>query len=285
VVAVFGESKQTLNSVKVFALQLDIAWENKGANYAKVTDLLASAKPPGDSLVVLPEMFATGFTMNTENMAEPYGGETEKSLSQTAKAHGIWLVGGVAARGANGALNKALVFSPSGELAAYYAKQRLFTPGGESEHYVPGVRPKVFQWQQCMTSVFVCYDLRFPELFRQTAAANRPELFLVIASWPEKRILHWVRLLQARAIENQAYVVGVNRVGKDPYYTYVGRSLIIDPNGDILADAGEREGWISADLDLEKLKQYRQGLPFLDDMQPGLQGKGTRKAMQQRSSA
>jgi predicted amidohydrolase len=271
--------------VKVFALQLDIAWENKAANYSKVTDLLASAKPPADSLVVLPEMFATGFTMNTENMAEPYGGETEKFLSRTAKAHGVWLVGGVAAFGANGAFNKALVLSPSGELAAYYAKQQLFTPGGESEHYLPGVMPRVFQWQRCITSLFVCYDLRFPELFREAAAAHRPELFLVIASWPEKRILHWVRLLQARAIENQAYVVGVNRVGKDPYYTYVGRSLIIDPNGDILADAGEGEGWVSADLDLEKLKQYRQGLPFLDDMQPGLQAKGTHKVLQRRPSS
>ena len=270
--------------MKVFAFQLDITWENKAANYEKVERLLASAKPPADSLVVLPEMFATGFTMNTEAMAEPYRGETEQFLSRTAKAFGVWLVGGVAMRGAQGALNKALVLSPSGELAAYYAKQQLFTPGGESAHYLPGVMPTVFRWQECTTSPLVCYDLRFPELFRQITAAERPELFLVIASWPEKRIQHWVRLLQARAIENQAYVVGVNRVGKDPYYTYVGRSLIVDPNGDIVADAGETEGWVTADLDLEKLKQYRQGLPFLDDMQPGLQLKGTRKSMQKRSS-
>jgi predicted amidohydrolase len=264
--------------VKVFALQLDIAWESKAANYAKVESLLAMAKPPADSLVVMPEMFATGFTMNATTMAEPYGGETEKFLARTAKAHGVWLVGGLAARGANGALNKALVLSPSGELAAYYAKQQLFTPGGEAQHYIPGVKPRVFWWQQCTTSVFVCYDLRFPELFREAATAHRPELFLVIASWPEKRILHWVRLLQGRAIENQAYVVGVNRVGKDPYYSYPGRSLIIDPNGDILADAGEREGWISAELDLEKLKQYRQGLPFLDDMQPAFNSRARAKS-------
>lgn len=268
--------------MKVFALQLDIAWENKAANYAKVEELLANARPPADSLVMLPEMFATGFTMNAETMAETYGGETEKFLSQSAKANGIWIVAGVAMRGRDGSCrNKALVFSPAGELNAFYAKRRLFTPGGESEHYVPGEKPVVFRCQECTAAPLICYDLRFPELFREVAAAHRPELFLVIASWPEKRILHWVRLIQARAIENQAYVVGVNRVGQDPFYTYVGRSLIVDPNGDILADAGEREGWISAELDLETLKQYRQGLRFLDDMQARLQTKGT---MPQRSS-
>jgi predicted amidohydrolase len=115
-------------------------------------------------------------------------------------------------------------------------------------------------------SPFICYDLRFPELFRTIAASQKPELFLVIANWPEKRILHWIRLLQARAIENQAYVVGVNRIGRDPYYTYTGRSLIIDFNGEIVKDAGEAEGFIEAELDLETLRKYRQGLPFLEDM-------------------
>jgi predicted amidohydrolase len=117
-----------------------------------------------------------------------------------------------------------------------------------------------------LVSPFVCYDLRFPELFRQVIAMQQPEVFVVIASWPEKRILHWVRLLQARAIENQAYVIGVNRVGNDPYYHYTGRSVIVDFNGEILADAGEAEGWISARLELSTLRKYREGLPFLKDI-------------------
>ena len=115
---------------------------------------------------------------------------------------------------------------------------------------------------------FVCYDLRFPELFRSVAATHRPDLFVVIASWPEKRLTHWLRLLQARAIENQAYVVGVNRVGADPFYQYPGRSVIVDFNGEFLADAGDKEGCIQAAIDLEVLRKYRQGLPFLDDMKP-----------------
>ena len=255
--------------MNVVGLQFDIVWENKPANFEKVRRLLAQAAPAKDALVVLPEMFATGFTMNTSAMVEPYGGETEQFLARTAKEFGIWLIAGAAMRGRDGrARNKALVFSPAGELIAYYAKMRPFTPGGEAEHYTAGEQPARFGWGNATVSPFICYDLRFPEVFREAAAAHRPELFVVIANWPAKRIEHWVKLLQARAIENQAYVLGVNRVGTDPYYSYTGRSLIVDPHGTVLADAGETEGFIRAELDLATLRKYREGLPFLADMRP-----------------
>ncbi len=251
----------------LIALQLDVAWENKPANFAKVEQLLTEASPPKDSLVVLPEMFATGFTMNEAAFAERYGGQTEQFLGRTAKTFSVFLLAGAAMRGRDErARNKALVFSPSGELLAFYAKMRPFTAGGESQHYVAGERPIVFKWIDCAVAPFICYDLRFPEIFREVAAMHRPEVFAVIANFPEKRIQHWVTLLQARAIENQAYVVGVNRIGTDPYYTYGGRSLIISPEGEIIADAGMREGNSSASLDLPGLRQYRQGLPFLEDL-------------------
>ena len=253
--------------MNVVAVQFDIAWENKAANFAKVRRLLQQAAPPRDSLVALPEMFATGFTMNTESMAEGYGQQTEQFLAATAQEFGVCIVAGVAMRGRDGKTrNKALVFSPAGVLIAFYAKMRLFTPGGEADHYTPGERPITFDWAGWKVSSFVCYDLRFPELFREAVAAQRPELFVVIANWPEKRIHHWTRLLQARAIENQAYLVGVNRIGSDPFYTYSGRSLIIDPQGDILADAAGAEQCLSARLDLEPLRKYREGLPFLEDL-------------------
>jgi len=253
--------------VNVVAFQLDIAWENKAANFEKVRRRLTDARPEKDSLVVLPEMFATGFTMNTGAMAETYGGETEQFLARAAKESGVFLLAGAAMRGRDGKVrNKALVFSPAGELIAFYAKMQPFTLGGEAQHYVAGERPAVFRCGDCVVSPFICYDLRFPEIFRQATAAHRPELFVVIANWPEKRIQHWIRLLQARAIENQAYVVGVNRIGNDPYYTYGGRSLIIDPQGEILADAGSRERSIQAKLDLANVRKYREGLPFLADL-------------------
>lgn len=251
----------------VIALQLDIAWENKPANFAKVRKLLTEAAPAKASLVVLPEMFATGFGMNTDVIAEAYGGPTEQFLADTAREFGVCLLAGAAMRGQDGqARNKALVFSPTGKLLALYAKMRLFTPGGEAEHYTAGQHPVTFRWGDWTVSPFICYDLRFPEVFREAAGTHRPELFAVIANFPEKRVQHWVRLLQARAIENQAYVVGANRVGSDPYYTYSGRSVIIDPQGEILADAGNCEGCVSAQLDLAGLRRYREGLPFLADM-------------------
>jgi omega-amidase len=256
-----------LPPLNLFALQLDIAWEDKASNFARVKRLLGEAKPAPGSLVALPEMFATGFTMNVEAMAESYGEETEQFLAQAAEELGIWILGGAAMCGQDGrARNKALVFSPAGKLEAFYAKMRPFTPGGEGDHYVAGVRPVKFRWGGTAVCPFICYDLRFPELFREAAAAHRPELFVVIANWPEQRIGHWITLLTARAIENQAYVVGVNRVGHDPYNKYTGRSLIIAPSGDLIADAGEKEGWIEARLDLDALVKYRQGLPFLEDL-------------------
>jgi predicted amidohydrolase len=258
---------QPLIFVNVIALQFEIAWENKPANFATVRRLLKEAAPEPNSLVVLPEMFATGFSMNVDAVAEAYGGETEKFLAATAREHGVCLLAGAAMRGRDGrARNKALAFSPKGELIVFYAKMRPFTPGGEANHYVAGTKPVAFDWDDWKITPFICYDLRFPEIFRAAAAVHRPELFAVIANFPAKRIEHWVALLRARAIENQACVVGVNRIGNDPYYSYSGRSLICDPLGDVLADAGEGEGCIRARLDLEGLRKYREGLPFLADM-------------------
>lgn len=253
--------------MNVIAIQFDIAWENKSANFQKVRGLLDQAKPAKESLVVLPEMFATGFTMNTGPMAEEYGGETESFLSDCSKSYGIWLIAGAPMRSRQGnPRNKALVYSPDGKLCAYYSKMHPFTLGGEADHYTAGKKPTIFSWHDCIVSPFVCYDLRFPEIFRQAAAQAKPQLYAIIASWPEKRIHHWIRLIQARAIENQAFVVGVNRIGKDPYFTYPGRSIIVDFNGEIIADAGDRETAIQAALDLPTLAKYRNGLPFLDDM-------------------
>lgn len=251
----------------IIGLQFDIQWEDKPANLAKVTSLLEQAAPAPGSLVILPEMFATGFSMNVDRIAEPYGGPTEKFLSETAACWQIHLVAGLAARDASGhARNKALVHGPRGELVGYYAKRRLFSPGAETEHYVAGKRPFIFSWAGIKVSTLVCYDLRFPELFREAAAQSRPELFVLIANWPAKRRLHWQRLLQARAIENQAYVAAVNRIGHDPLTDYHGQSLMIDPHGEILMDAGDKEGCTHLEPDLVALRKYRAGLAFLDDL-------------------
>lgn len=253
----------------VIGLQVDIAWEDKPANFAKVTALLERAQPAPGSLVVLPELFATGFTMNAERVAEDEDGPTRKFLSATARQWQSHVVAGAAMRLPEGGIqNQALVFGPEGECDGLYAKRRLFSPVNEQGSYLAGHTPLVFRWSELQVSLLICYDLRFPELFRQAAASHRPELFLVIANWPARRRLHWERLLRARAIENQAYVMGVNRTGADPETEYVGDSFWVDPHGEILADAGRAEGWVQGQPDLAALCQYRARLAFLNDLQP-----------------
>lgn len=243
----------------LLALQLAIAWEDREANFAKVEALLAEAAPEPGTLVVLPEMFATGFSMSPE-ASEPENGPTAAFLSRVAQHYQVTLLGGAAVAGKN----QALVFAPDGTRLATYTKIKPFRAGGEI--YEAGADPLVFSWQGITVAPFICYDLRFPEVWRRAAAQWQPELYLDIASWPSARAHHWVRLLQARAIENQAYVLGVNRCGTDPYFTFPGRTILVDWHGEICADAGSEEGILSAALDLPALQTYRQQLRFLEDM-------------------
>ena len=251
--------------MKIACCQLDIVWENKPANYQKVRGLLQEAGLPRGSMAVLPEMFSTGFSMNVAGIQEHESGVTETFLRTVAHEYGIYLVAGLATTTSEGkARNQCLVLSPEGRVLVRYDKVHLFTLGNEAEHYVPGNDLVVFDWMGCRIAPFVCYDLRFPELFR-AAVAQGAQLFTVIANWPMKREAHWTTLLQARAIENQAYVVGVNRCGTDPKHIYSGRSLIVDPHGAILADAGSRETIVSADVDLGGLETWRKDFPALQD--------------------
>lgn len=252
--------------MKILCCQLDIAWEDKRANYKKVRALLESASPPPESLVVLPEMFSTGFSMNVSAIQEGATSETERFLESVAREFRVFVLGGLVTPGKDGrGRNEAVVFHPDGKLLARYCKIHPFTFGGETQHYEAGSDIVLFDWAGFKVAPFVCYDLRFPEIFR-IAAKRGAQLFAVIANWPSKRVNHWITLLQARAIENQAYVVGVNRSGNDPKLAYPGRSLIIDPLGEVIADAGTVETLASAAVDLAKVKAWRREFPALPDM-------------------
>src|SRR5437588_7881108 len=252
--------------MKIYCCQFDIQWEDKKANFAKVRALLGSEKLEKEALVLLPEMFATGFSMNVAAIAEKERGVTETFLSETARQFGIFLMAGVVAQGGGGhGRNEALLFSPDGQLLARYCKLQPFTLGGEAQNYEAGREIVVMPWRGFSLAPFVCYDLRFPELFR-AAVRRGANLITVIASWPVARIQHWVTLLQARAIENQAYVAGVNRSGKDPKLAYIGQSMIVNPRGEIIAQAGDRECLIAAEIDLAEVNSYRTELTFLKDM-------------------
>jgi omega-amidase len=252
--------------MRIACCQLDIAWEDKPANYRKVQNLVAKARLPTGSLVVLPEMFSTGFSMNVDVTREENPSPTESFLASLASEQGIFVLGGLAGVGADGQVrNQAAVFSPSGQRLVRYSKIHPFTLGGEAEHYAAGKEIVDFDWQGCKVAPFICYDLRFPELFR-TAVKRGAQLFVVIANWPTRRLDHWITLLQARAIENQAYVVGVNRCGADPKHAYLGRSLVVDPHGIIRLDLGYQERVESIELDLASVESWRKEFPALLDM-------------------
>jgi omega-amidase len=251
--------------MELIGLQIDLLWEAKAANHAKVRALLEADPPAQGSLVLLPEMFATGFSMNAAVTNDAATCETQDFLRQCAVDFGIFLLAGVVGKGTQGRpANQCLIFAPNGAELARYDKLHPFSLAGEPDHYAAGERVVLFPWGDFLVAPFICYDLRFPEIFRAAAAAGA-NLLTVIASWPEARTEHWIALLRARAIENQAYVVGINRCGRDPFFGYQGRSLIIDPLGTILADAGEGEGRISALPVRSHLDEVRRRLPFLRD--------------------
>lgn len=252
--------------MKAVAVQLDIAWENKQANFRKVKELLERAQVEAGSLIVLPELFATGFSMNVDAICEGVTKETEQFLQELAEQYQSCVVGGLATKSPDGrGRNEAVAYDPSGTEIARYVKLHPFSYAGETKYFIPGERPVTFPWNGFTVAPFICYDLRFPEVFRH-AIQLQADLLVVIACWPQAREQHWIALLQARAIENQAYVIGVNRCGNDPMLTYSGRSRIVDPRGNLLADAENEEGTISAELDRDALIAYRREFPALSDI-------------------
>jgi predicted amidohydrolase len=226
----------------------------------------AARLAPG-TLLLLPEMFATGFTMNAQAAAEPLDGATCRFLADLAERHGLWVQAGVVIGEADERpRSESLVFTPEGRLAARYAKMHLFSYAGEPHHFVAGDAPVAYAWEGMIVGPAICYDLRFPELFRRYVA-HGAEVLAVIACWPAARAEHWLALLKARAIENQCYVAAVNRIGTDPSgLAYSGRSQIIDPRGVVLADGLDREGIIRAEVDLAALRRYRQEFPAVSDI-------------------
>jgi omega-amidase len=253
--------------MRVHLVQYDIAWEDPAANRAKVAALVERAAPAAGDMIVLPETAFTGFSLDPSRTL-PDAPEAEAFLAELARAWGCTVVGGLVACDARGRpSNQSLAFSPAGDLLARYVKIKPFTLGGERKVHVPGERTVRFDWQGLSVAPLVCYDLRFPELFREATRAGA-EMFVVIASWPARRYHHWLTLLEARAIENLAFVVGVNRCGTDPGFSYVGRSVVVSPHGHVVADAGERERVVTAAIDAEEIRGWRREFPALLDMGP-----------------
>ncbi|HSE65032.1 MAG TPA: nitrilase-related carbon-nitrogen hydrolase, partial [Thermoanaerobaculia bacterium] len=246
--------------MRVALLQLDLAWEDVAENHRRAARLLARAKEGGATLAVLPEMFSTGFSMDAGRIAQPEGGASETFLRDQARELDLWILASVPERGEPAPRNMAMLASPDGAVVKY-AKIHPFSFAGEDRVYAAGDRVVTADVAGVRVTPLVCYGLRFPEPFR--AAAEETDLFVVVANWPGERREHWRTLLRARAIENQAYVVGVNRAGEGNALTYAGDSAAIAPLGETLAEAGAGEQVLFADVDPEVVRKLRERFPAL----------------------
>ncbi len=251
--------------MKIASIQLNIVWENQAENLKQAEKFIEKAKFDACDLVVFPEMFNSGFSMNTQVVAEAADGITKQRLSQLASKHQINILAGLTEKQGNEFRNVAVMFDRKGRLKARYVKNYPYSNADEDKYYVAGDEPEVFEIDGIKSSVFICYDLRFPELFRKVA--KQVELIFVIASWPETRQDHWQTLLKARAIENQCFVVGVNRIGIDGnQLNYVGGSQVYDPMGVNLSTAGKDDEYTVTTINLTEVNRVRTALPFLNDI-------------------
>lgn len=250
--------------MRIAISQMNIAEENRAANLRTVAMAADQAEEKGADMLVLPEMFTTGFSMNSAVTTEPKNGETVQFLRNVAREHRLGIIAGlVISDNGDKPRNVAITLDRNGEELALYAKTHLFSLMEEDRHHAAGDGPSPFAFEGMGASCFICYDLRFPELFRMVA--DRCHAIFVIASWPASRQRHWDILLQARAVENQLYIIGANRVGQGGGLVFNGSSAVIDPEGNTVARLGDERGLLVADIDPQKVDTVRQSLPFLKD--------------------
>jgi predicted amidohydrolase len=253
--------------MRVAGLQLDIAWEDPAENFRRAQPLAREAARAGARLLALPEMFATGFSMRAEEMAA-HAPATRAFLADTAERLGLWVIGGFAEPGENRPVNACSVFAPDGSEVLNYRKIHPFSAAGEPEHFEAGEQLHTIEIEGLRVTPLVCYDLRFPELFR--AAASATDLFVVIANWPSRRAHAWRTLLAARAIDDQAWVLGVNRVGDAEGFPHEGDTSLLDPWGEVAATLAETQGVVIGEVDAAIVAEARRKFRFLEDRRPEL---------------
>ena len=249
-------------NLTIAALQVDILWENILGNQTKVENLFEDL-PKGIDLVVLPEMFTSGFTMNPQAVAEEMSGTTVEWMKQSAEKYGFGIMGSFIVKEEGCFFNRMVLAEPGGTVQTY-DKRHLFRMGNEHNYYTQGQQRKVFEYSGWRILPQICYDLRFPVWSRNQ---HDYDLMVYVASWPEARRDVWSILLQARAIENQVYLVGVNRVGVDGMgLTYSGDSVILDPKGIAIASAKRGdEAAVIGSVSLAELNSFRTRFPVWMD--------------------
>ncbi len=246
-----------MQDLRISLLQTHLAWEQPASNRQHFSQLLEQMSEPTD-LVVLPEMFTTGFSMDGERVAEDGGAETLQWMRELASRHDTAITGSLAVREGQQVYNRLLFVTADGR-HEHYDKRHLFRMSGEHEHFAQGEQRLVVEWRGWRLCPLICYDLRFPVWSRDRGDYD---VLIYVANWPAKRAMHWRQLLIARAIENQSYCLGLNRVGTDGNnIVYSGDSLAIAADGELLLDCQADEGVFQCTLSAQAQETYRRKFP------------------------
>ena len=256
-----------MQDLTITLIQTKQFWEDKVSNFTHFESILTHIGVT--DLIILPEMFHTGFTMNAMDFAENYTDSTAiKWLKNMALLKKAAIYTSLIIYDQNYFYNRGVFIEPNGKLT-YYDKRKLFTLAGEEKVYRSGQERKIVEYKGWRLQLQICYDLRFPEITRNSLVKNKPlfDILLYVANWPERRATHWKSLLFARAIENQSFVVGLNRVGEDGKgLTYSGDSMVINANGECISSIlPHKESIQTLTLSMNTLLEFRQQLPFLKD--------------------
>ena len=259
-------------SYKVAAIQLDIAYKDPEKNRLLVATQIEKAVALHPEVIVLPETWTTGYSESVfqgiQRYAEPENGASMTVLRNLAARHGVWIVSGsFPERDGAHVYNTVCLIDRSGNIAGKYRKMHLYSAMNEQAGFTPGGQMPVWQTEIGPVAMMTCYDIRFAELSR-TYAVRGAQIIYVVANFPNPKLSHWRILLQARAIENQCYIVACNRVGAAAGSTYFGHSLLIDPWGEIVAEGDDREGIVLGEVDLSRVAAVRESIPMFADRQP-----------------
>ena len=250
-----------MEKIKVTIVQSPLYWEDIDANIKMFSEKLDKLKSATD-LIVLPEMFTTAFTMNVKKCAENMNGKAVTFLKKYSKKLSAFVCGSVIIKSGNRYYNRLIVSSPKGEIK-YYDKRHLFRMAKENRVYSEGRKLLTLKIKNRKVAFFVCYDLRFPVWSRNT---NKYDVAVYSSNWPKERNYYWKTLLLARAIENQSYMIGANRTGKDGNgYVFSGDSAVISPYGKYVLNAKNKNGLFTTELDMEMLDKFRKKFPVWKD--------------------
>ncbi len=255
-------------SITISLAQIDVALGDRDANLEQANGLVQEAATRGSDLIVFPELWTTGYDLErAADLAEPLDGYTAHVLGGWARAYRLWITGSFLLKDGDGVYNAAPLFGPEGQVLEPYCKIHRFRLMGEDQWLAAGAGPGLRELPWGTTGMAICYDLRFPELFRTYALAGA-RLILLPSEWPQPRLAHWRTLVRARAIENQCFVAAANRVGSDRANSFGGHSALIGPWGETIVEGGDSAILLTGTVDLAQADDARRRIPVLTDRRP-----------------